>query len=133
MGEFSIAVERVGIGVHLFRCAGDLDRTAGAHVARLIDHVPGLVHAIVDLGNVRSYAEHALDPFHDDRVIVIGVTAHLMLLPGRVAAELAGLRTARDLDGALAQLQRTPAAVMRTVVPYPRDRRRGITGATTPV
>ena len=104
MGELSIAVEHVGVGIHLLRCAGDLDHDGSAHLARLVDTIPGLARAVVDLGNVRSYAAGALEPLHDERITVIGVAAHLALLPGRVARELAGLRSARDVDDALAQL-----------------------------
>jgi len=104
MGELSIAVEHVGVGIHLLHCAGDLDHDGSAHLAGLVDHIPGLAHAVVDLGNVRSYAAGTLEPLHDDRVTVIGVDAHLALLPGQVATQLAGLRSARDVDDALAQL-----------------------------
>lgn len=105
MAEFSIAVERVGVGIHLLHCAGDLDHDGSTHLAGLVDHIPGLVHAVVDLGNVRSYTAGSLDPLHDDRVTVIGVAKHLALLPGLVATQLAGLRSARDVEDALAQLQ----------------------------
>jgi hypothetical protein len=140
MGEFSIAVEHVGVGIHLLRCAGDLDHDGSAHLAGLVDHIPGLVHAVVDLGNVRSYAAGTLEPLHDDRITVIGVDSHRALLPGQVAAQLAALRSARDVDDALTQLlvdrslrttvirgRRLPSAT----IPHPRDPRRG--GVSTSV
>ena len=140
MGELSIAVEHVGVGIHLLRCAGDLDPDGSAHLAGLVDHIPGLAHAVVDLGNVRSYAPGTLDALHDDRVTVIGVDAHLAQLPGRVATQLAALRSARDVDDALAQLladrslrttvirgRRVPSAT----IPIPHGPRRG--GVSTSV
>jgi hypothetical protein len=141
MGALSIAVERIGVGIHLVRCAGDLDRDAGRYLTRLIDHTPGLAHAVVDIGNVRSYGEGALDPLHDDRIVVVGVDAHLALLPGRVAVQLAGLRSARDLDDALAQLQADDGprtTVIREhlqhspMIPRPRDPHSDTTGVSTP-
>jgi hypothetical protein len=138
MGELSIAVEHVGVGIHLLRCAGDLDDDGSAHLAGLVDGIPGLVHAVVDLGNVRSYAPGSLDVLHDDRITVIGVAAHLALLPGLIATQLAGLRSARDVDAALAQLladrtlrttvirgRRVPTAT----IPRSRDPRRGVSSS----
>jgi len=140
MGQLSIAVEHVGLGIHLLHCAGDLDHDGSAHLAGLLDHIPGLAHAVVDLGNVRSFASGTLEPLHDDRITVIGVDAHRALLPGRVASQLAGLRSARDVDDALAQLlsdhslrttvirgRRVPSAT----IPVPHGPRRG--GVSTSV
>jgi hypothetical protein len=104
MGELSIAVERVGAAIHVLRVAGDLDEDGSARLRQVIDGVTGLQHAIVDLGNVRSYSGDAFGRLlDDDRVIVTGLAGHLPLLPGWVADQLGGLRTAHDIDSALRQ------------------------------
>lgn len=106
MTELSIAVEHAEVGVHVLRVAGDLDENGSRHLTALIDHIAGLRHAIVDVGNVRYYSDDAFGPLRGDhRITVTGFATHVGLLPGRVVEQLAVLRSARDIESALRQLR----------------------------
>lgn len=113
-----LAVERPGPGVVVIRVAGDLDRHTVMRIIRLVDQQRELTRSrnprvVVDLAEVRSFAEGALDPLCEagariaaagGRLHVTGLAAREPVLPNRVADVIPRLATFPTLEVALERL-----------------------------
>ena len=118
----ALAVEHPVPGTVVVRVAGELTRTTGPRLARLLDVLaapPGRVrHLVVDLGDVRSFGVGGLDVLRRAAhgcgqlgvdLHVCGVAARAELLPTAVVERLAVFRTFPTVEQAVAALAGEPA------------------------
>jgi anti-anti-sigma factor len=118
----ALAVEHPVPGTVVVRVAGELTRTTGPRLARLLDVLaapPGRVrHLVVDLGDVRSFGVGGLDVLRRAAhgcgrlgvdTHVCGVAARVELLPMAVVERLAVFRTFPTVEQAVAALAGEPA------------------------